>query len=175
MTGDEPLIVVDCSVIVDALVMAELGDLRRDLSGLTLFAPALLDYEVLSALRGLTLGGRLSSHRATEALGDYLDLPIVKVSRPSRPARRGGCARTSRHTTRRMPSWPERWTSPSGRGTRSWPLRWVRASGAMWCEPPKQGHGLVNEARATDLEVRMAQTAEESPGGPSPSQRPSTC
>ena len=87
MTGDEPLIVVDCSVIVDALVMAELGDLRRDLSGLTLFAPALLDYVVLSALRGLTLGGRLSSHRATEALGDYLDLPIVKVSLGAEQAR----------------------------------------------------------------------------------------
>lgn len=117
MTGDEPLIVVDCSVIVDALVMAELGDLRRDLSGLTLFAPALLDYEVLSALRGLTLGGRLSSHRATEALGDYLDLPIVKVSLGAEQARAAwGCARTSRHTTRRMPSWPERWTSPLDAG-----------------------------------------------------------
>ena len=87
MTGDEPLIVVDCSVIVDALVMAELGDLRRDLSGLTLFAPALLDYEVLSALRGLTLGQRLNSHRATEALGDYLDLPIVRTRQGRRQDR----------------------------------------------------------------------------------------
>lgn len=85
--GDEPLIVVDCSVIVDSLVMAELGDLRRDLSGLTLFAPASLDYEVLSALRGLTLGQHLSSHRATEALGDYLDLPIVKVPLGAEQAR----------------------------------------------------------------------------------------
>ena len=87
MTGDEPLIVVDCSVIVDALVMAELGDLRRDLSGLTLFAPALLDYEVVSALRCLTLGQRLSSHRATAALGDYLDLPIVRTRQGRRQDR----------------------------------------------------------------------------------------
>ncbi len=70
------MIVVDCSVVVDALTRRELGWLRRRLSGRTLHAPALLDYEVLSAIRGLALGGALSAARATDAVGDFGDLQI---------------------------------------------------------------------------------------------------
>ncbi len=43
-----------------------------------LHAPTLLGYEVISALRGLTLGGRLSEARAEEALSDFEDLPITR-------------------------------------------------------------------------------------------------
>lgn len=41
-----------------------------------LHAPTLLDYEVVSALRGLTLAGHLSEARAQEVLIDFNDLPI---------------------------------------------------------------------------------------------------
>lgn len=36
----------------------------------------MLDFEVVSALRGLTLGGRLSAARAEDVLTDYADLPV---------------------------------------------------------------------------------------------------
>ncbi len=36
----------------------------------------LLDFEVVSALRGLTLGDRLSVARAEDVLTDYADLPV---------------------------------------------------------------------------------------------------
>ena len=77
MTVGEP-VVVDSSLIVDALTMLELRELRHALAQRRMFAPVLLDYEVVSALRGLVLGGRLSSIRAQEALGDYADLAIVR-------------------------------------------------------------------------------------------------
>ena len=41
-----------------------------------LHAPMLIDFEVVSALRGLTLGGHLSATRAEDLLGDLEDLPV---------------------------------------------------------------------------------------------------
>ena len=41
-------------------------------------APALVDIEVASALRGLTLAGKLSIERLTEALSDYEAIAIVR-------------------------------------------------------------------------------------------------
>lgn len=70
------MIVVDASVIVDALTQRELDDLRGKLAGETLHAPDLIDYEILSAVRGLTLGGHLSEARARDALTDYEDLAL---------------------------------------------------------------------------------------------------
>jgi len=70
------VIVVDASVIVDALTQRELGGLREKLAGQTLHAPDLIDHEVLSAVRGLTLGGHLSEARARDALTDYDDLAL---------------------------------------------------------------------------------------------------
>lgn len=70
------MIVVDASVIVDALTQAELVELRRRLAHETLHAPDLIDHEVLSALRGLTLGAHLSPARAQDALIDYNDLAL---------------------------------------------------------------------------------------------------
>lgn len=78
MTGAD-LAVVDCSVVVDALTMADASALRHQLTAVALIAPALLDYEVLSAVRGLNLGRHLSDTRAEEALADYADLAIDKV------------------------------------------------------------------------------------------------
>ena len=64
-------IVVDASVLVDALTQRDLRDLRQALSTVTLHAPTLVDFEVLSALRGLVLGGHLSEPRGTDALADF--------------------------------------------------------------------------------------------------------
>ena len=71
------MIVVDSAAIVDALTGAEgTDDLRASLVTEDLHAPALLDYEVVSALRGLTLEKHLTAARAQDALSDFEDLPL---------------------------------------------------------------------------------------------------
>ena len=45
-----------------------------------LHAPNLLDYEFVSVVRGLVLGGRLAPTRAQELLADFEDLPIHRWS-----------------------------------------------------------------------------------------------
>ena len=71
------MIVVDCAAIVDALSgIADADDLRKMLSAEELHAPALLDFEVVSVVRGLTISGRLSVPRAHDLLSDYDDLPL---------------------------------------------------------------------------------------------------
>jgi predicted nucleic acid-binding protein len=71
------VIVVDSAALVDALIAVEgTEELRADLADQELHAPALLGVEVVSALRGLTLGGQLSAARARDALADFDALPI---------------------------------------------------------------------------------------------------
>lgn len=71
------MIVVDCAAVVDALAAATgTEDLRQFLTTDELNAPALLDFEVVSALRGLTLRRQLSAGRAEDALTDYDDLDL---------------------------------------------------------------------------------------------------
>ncbi|MDO5533490.1 MAG: type II toxin-antitoxin system VapC family toxin [Propionibacteriaceae bacterium] len=70
------MIVVDASVVVDALTHRDHAPLRAELAAQRLHAPSLIDYEVASALRGLVLGKALKPQRAAEALGDFLDLGI---------------------------------------------------------------------------------------------------
>lgn len=70
------MIVVDASVIADALTQHDLIGLRRRLAHEVLHAPDLIDHEVLSALRGLALGRHLSPARAQDALTDYDDLTL---------------------------------------------------------------------------------------------------
>ncbi|HET8929030.1 MAG TPA: type II toxin-antitoxin system VapC family toxin [Acidimicrobiales bacterium] len=71
------MIVVDTSAIVDALIDAPGSDvLRARLVDEDLHAPTLLDYEVVAALRGLTLGHKLSPDRSRDALADFDDLRI---------------------------------------------------------------------------------------------------
>ncbi|MGC5617513.1 type II toxin-antitoxin system VapC family toxin [Georgenia sp. Z1491] len=70
------MIVVDTSVIADALVQQPLADLRRRLAGEVLHAPDLIDHEIVGALRGLALGRHISAARAQDALTDYDDLAI---------------------------------------------------------------------------------------------------
>jgi predicted nucleic acid-binding protein len=71
------VIVVDSAAVVDALGGADgTQDLRRRLAAEHLNAPALLNFEVVSAVRGLTRGGHLSVPRALELLADFDDLPV---------------------------------------------------------------------------------------------------
>ena len=81
------MIVIDSAAVVDALTMVEGNDtLREEVANGDLHAPSLLDYEVVSALRGLTLGGHLSIPRAQDAFTDFDALPITRW--PSAPALR---------------------------------------------------------------------------------------
>ncbi|HIZ36762.1 MAG TPA: type II toxin-antitoxin system VapC family toxin [Candidatus Ruania gallistercoris] len=71
------MIVVDASAVVDALTGVDGGaDLRDFLGDKDLHAPTLLDFEVVSAVRGLALGRHLSVPRAEEVLSDFDDLPL---------------------------------------------------------------------------------------------------
>ena len=73
------MIVVDASVVVDALVFSHDNPQLWDyLAEEDLHAPALLDHDVTSALRELVLGRHLEPDRAEDALTDFDDLPIVR-------------------------------------------------------------------------------------------------
>lgn len=73
------MIVVDSAAATDALIIAPGTDeLRAYLAAEDLHAPALLDFEIVSVLRGLTLSGQLSPARAQDALADFDDLPIER-------------------------------------------------------------------------------------------------
>jgi len=73
------VIVVDCAAVVDVLTAIEgTDDLRDLLAGEELSAPTLLDLEVVSALRGMTLRGELLASRAEDTLTDFDDLAILR-------------------------------------------------------------------------------------------------
>lgn len=73
------MIVVDSAALVDALsVVAGTDELRAHLAIEDLHAPSLVDFEVVSALRGLTLRGHLSATRAEDLLTDFDELPLQR-------------------------------------------------------------------------------------------------
>jgi len=73
------VIVVDSAAVVDVLTAVEGSEeLAGYLADEELHAPSLLDFEVVAALRGLTLGGHLSAARAEDALSDYEELAIER-------------------------------------------------------------------------------------------------
>ena len=73
------MIVVDSAAVVDALAAVEgTEELRSYLAAEELHAPTLLDFEVVSALRGLALGGHVSAARAGDLLTDFDDLPVQR-------------------------------------------------------------------------------------------------
>jgi len=73
------VIVVDSAAVVDALTaVAGTDELRAHLAAEDLHAPSLVDFEVVSALRGLTLRGHLSATRAEDLLADFDDLPLQR-------------------------------------------------------------------------------------------------
>jgi predicted nucleic acid-binding protein len=73
------MIVVDSSAMVDALVDEPVNpQLLALLADEELHAPALLDFEVASALRGHALGGKLERLRLDEAIEDFSALRIER-------------------------------------------------------------------------------------------------
>lgn len=70
--------VIDASVVVDLLVGPDRAEVLDALPKGAWHAPSLLDVEVVSALRGLVLGGHLSRPRAYDALGDFDDLGFTR-------------------------------------------------------------------------------------------------
>jgi predicted nucleic acid-binding protein len=73
------VIVVDSAALVDALSAVEGSEkLRAYLATDELHSPTLVDFEVVSAVRGLTLGGHLSAERAEDLLTDFDDLRIER-------------------------------------------------------------------------------------------------
>ncbi len=76
------MIVVDASVLVSALVDdAADGDLARQrLRGERLFAPELIDLEVVSVLRRQVTSGRLPLRRADLAVQDLAAVPVARAA-----------------------------------------------------------------------------------------------
>jgi predicted nucleic acid-binding protein len=73
------VIVVESSAMVDALVGDPANpDLLALLADEELHAPALLDFEVASALRGHALGGKLDPVRLDEAIEDFTAFRIER-------------------------------------------------------------------------------------------------
>jgi predicted nucleic acid-binding protein len=86
--------VVDCSIIIRLLASRPGDDLLRQRLARTVHAPALLDAEVSSVVRGLAITGspkRITAARAGEMLADYAG-PRCAVS-PSAPGSPGPSAR----------------------------------------------------------------------------------
>jgi predicted nucleic acid-binding protein len=73
------VIVVDSSAMVHALVGAPANPrLLALLADEQLHAPALLDFEVASALRGHVLGGKLDPVRLDEAVEDFIAFRVER-------------------------------------------------------------------------------------------------
>ncbi len=72
--------VIDASVAVEYLLKTPIGLALADLvERAPLFAPELLDAEVLSVLRGAVLGGRMEEGRAVAALDDLSVWPLDRI------------------------------------------------------------------------------------------------
>ncbi|WP_353808857.1 type II toxin-antitoxin system VapC family toxin [Agromyces chitinivorans] len=92
------MIVVDASVVVEALVGAARADATRArLAADELWAPDLLDVEVASALRGLRLAGRISDARLDRAVDDLARLRVER--HPSAPLVRAALGHRDNLTT----------------------------------------------------------------------------
>lgn len=72
------MIVIDASAITEALVGRDADTELLDVLSGDVAAPHLLDVEVLSALRGLTLGGKLTIQAANAARASHFALTIAR-------------------------------------------------------------------------------------------------
>ena len=73
------MIVVDAAAFVDALTGVSGSEQLRDrLAVEELHAPALVDYQFVSAVRGMTLRGHLTVTRANDALSDFEALAVQR-------------------------------------------------------------------------------------------------
>lgn len=72
--------VIDASAAVEVLLCTPTGEhVAPAIDDAALFAPELLDAEVLAVLRKLVLGGRLDADRAQEAIDDLLAWEIERL------------------------------------------------------------------------------------------------
>jgi predicted nucleic acid-binding protein len=82
--------VVDCSIVIRLLSNLEGDDLLRQRLARTVHAPALIDAEVSSVVRGLTITSKpnvqITDQRAVGMLTDYAGLRIVRY--PMQPLQR---------------------------------------------------------------------------------------
>jgi predicted nucleic acid-binding protein len=72
------MIVIDASAMIEALVGRDADDQLLDVLQTSVHAPHVLDGEVLSVLRGLTLAGTLKPKAAEQARNDYFSLTIAR-------------------------------------------------------------------------------------------------
>jgi predicted nucleic acid-binding protein len=72
------MIVIDASAMIEALVGREADNKLLDALEASVHAPHLLDVEVLSVLRGLTLSRKLPPDAADHARADYFALTIAR-------------------------------------------------------------------------------------------------
>jgi predicted nucleic acid-binding protein len=72
------VIVIDSSAMVEALAGRDADTKLLDALQASVHAPHLLDVEVLSTLRGLSLSGKLTTIAAERARTDYLALNIAR-------------------------------------------------------------------------------------------------
>jgi predicted nucleic acid-binding protein len=73
------LTIIDCSAMIELLVAkTHIGDAiaRRVTSAQTLYAPYVLDGEVISALLGLMRGQKISEREADAAISNYRAFPV---------------------------------------------------------------------------------------------------
>jgi predicted nucleic acid-binding protein len=82
--------VVDCSIVIRLLSNLDGDDLLRQRLAQTVHAPALIDADVSSVVRGLTITSKpnvqITDQRAVEMLTDYTGLRIVRC--PMQPLQR---------------------------------------------------------------------------------------
>jgi predicted nucleic acid-binding protein len=72
---------MDASALIEYLLGTDRASSIRDIVRVTdvdLHVPALCDVEVAAGIRRAMLRNSLADHRAGQALGDYLDLPITR-------------------------------------------------------------------------------------------------
>lgn len=83
--------VVDCSIVIRLLANKPGDELLRQRLARTVHAPALIDAEISSVVRGLSIaakpGIQISAERAREMLADYAGLRIVRHPMQPRQAR----------------------------------------------------------------------------------------
>lgn len=72
------MIVIDASAMIEALVGRQADNELLDALQTSVHAPHLLDVEVLSVLRGLTISRKLPPDAADHARADYFTLTIAR-------------------------------------------------------------------------------------------------
>jgi predicted nucleic acid-binding protein len=107
------VIVIEASAMVDALVDQPANPtLLALIADAELHAPALLDYEVASVLRGHAMAGMLSDQRLADAVDDFGVLRIERYPLATMMGSVLACETTSRSSTPRTSCWHRPSTRP---------------------------------------------------------------